>query len=252
MFFNQYDALLKSLNIDKRSFVHQLFPPIIRHILPGVNFAMIGDIQIEWPEEVELPTPEVIALELQKLTEATSKYKDVFELCFENGKLVKTAYKADSNSSEVNSLFYELPRLFKVDNALSISEGNSNTVYDNDYISIYYKGKYLNTNSESYAYKVSKATKAILDVKLITTITPDIYKSFIPENAVKTLFGSFTKDNTFVEVGFAFKTEEEFATFLGSDYVPPIAYSGLGIGMVGLTIDTTTNSVVRTKRYFFG
>lgn len=250
--FNQYDAFIQENNIDRHTFVHQYFPIIVNKFIPGTNFTVIGLDQIEWPEEVQFPDLSLITQEVPKIIAARTADFGIFERCYEDGVLVKTAYNIPSITPEGDVLIAQLPQFFNLVAAFSIGEGNANAVYDDQYISVYFRGKYLNTDSDSFAYKISKITKNIIDIKLISSTIPDKYVSFLPMNKTKTLFGSFLNDQTFVEVGFSFETEQEYQTYLGINYVAAQEYSTLGKGMIGLTIDTTTNSVVRTKRYFFG
>ena len=48
----------------------------------------------------------------------------------------------------------------------------------------------------------------------------------------------------------SFADETEYAAYLGDDYVDP-SPTILGKGMVGLTINTSDNSVSRIKRHVF-
>jgi len=250
--FNQYDTYIQENNLDRHTFVHQYFPIIVNKFIPGTNFTMIELDQIEWPEEAQFPDVSLVSQEVPKIISARIADFGIFERCYEDGVLIKIAYRLPSVITEGDTLIAQLPQFFNLSGAFSIGEGDANAVYDEQYISVYFRGKYQGTDSVSFAYKISKTTKSIIDVKLISLTIPTEYEYVLPLNKIKPLFGSFLNDHRFIEVGFSFETEQEYQTYLGTSYIAPQEYSTLGKGMIGLTIDTSTNSVVRTKRYFFG
>lgn len=247
--FDMYDDTILINGWDRNAFVHQYFPTIISKVLPNIVFTTIGVDMIEWPEDVEFPSTTQITSETSKIIHAWEADKGIFERCYENGVLTKDAYYI--SSPEAKLLINELPVFFNLSGAFSISEASANLVYKEAYLSVYFIGSYQNTDSVSFSYKISKTTKSILDIKLISKTVPTQYLTFLPNNTAEKLFGAFISNSDFVEVFFSFTDELLYKEYLGTNYIPPQEYSTLGRGMIGLTIDST-NSVVRTKRYFFG
>jgi hypothetical protein len=239
-------------NLPIEVFMDKYLPLILREIKPELVFSYNKEeLVINSTDTLQEYDFELIS---QKVSEAHTQIiadSGVFEKTFENGQITKTAYILPTTRAEALELLAKINNRFSLDNSFSIGSSEGNIVYPAGYITIYYNGNYSDTGCISYAHKIDSNSLELIDTKLIYSENiPSIAIDFIPSNATNIIYSKFLVNTKYIDIGFMFNTESEYLDYLSSNYASKPAFSALSTSMVTLTLDLTTNTVVRTKRYF--
>lgn len=238
------------LCIDRHEFLTRYLPHLITSAMPGLLFTTIGDTEIELQDGFKFPEVDDISKYVEQVKTMLLLDNGVFERTYESGEQVRETYQFPPVRSEAEDLVALIPDGFDMTNAFSIGLRPASGPYPDDYITVYFRSDYQNHGAVCYGAKFGCATGELLDVKLLFTDVPSVFQQHVPAAACSVLFGMFIKDTKHVDVYFAFNTESDFAAYFGEGYTAP-PKSTLGLGMVGVTVDADTNSVIRVKRYVF-
>lgn len=245
-----YLALADYCGVERTEFLHRYLPHLVTAASPGVLFTALGDSELEIQAGVQFPDVTAIAAQVEPVKAMLARDLGVFERTYEDGVLVRETYYYPPMRSEAAALAARISSSFDMSSAVSIGARAASGPYAEDYITVYVSADYQNRGAASYGAKFSAATGELLDVKLLFTTVPAAFQQHVPTNATQTLFGVFLENTQRVDVYFAFAAEPAYADYFGERYTAPPA-STLGLGMVGVTVDTRDNTVCRVKRYVF-
>lgn len=245
-----YLLMADQFNIERHEFLHKYIPDIVRRLTPGVNFTSLDTHSIELAEGLTLPTVDTISANISFTQQMFKRDFNVFERTYEDGILVRETYSLPAIRDEALALIALLPTGFDLTDAFSIGTRKASGRYDQEYITVYFKNDYAARGAVSHSIKLNAVSKEIIDIKLLFSTIPAEYAVHIPDIATSTLIGIFEYTKEVVDVYFALSNEDAYINYLGSQYISPQPTT-LGLGMIGLSINTIDNRVIRTKRYTF-
>lgn len=245
-----YLELGRKYGINDFNFINQYLPELVKSVSPDITFTSIGTESIETSTDITFPSETALDSYVLATKNMFEQDRGVFERTYDGGTLVRETYSFPLVREEARELVAKLPSGFDLANAASIGQREASGPYSSNYITVYFKGDYNGLGTNAYGIKLDAVTGNEIDIKLLFPVVPAEYASHIPENTTCVVFGSFKNTTQVVDVYFALHDEAAYAAYFGDQYIAP-PRSTLGLGMVGLTINTADNSVSRTKRYTF-